>query len=482
MLLFQYRFMVTSFRVLGRLTLVTAAFLLIFPLCLCALTEPDAQGQMAYVKYFEERLKTAVIGITGTDKVIVVIKAEVVRDGRSGRNDVLKTKEKSGRKAELLPGVPQKKQYTIEQSTVLSGEFQGKSGANYLIRVASATILIDKRVPEDRIAEVRSVASRMLGRGAENIDIHLIDVRKNFLIPSVFEKPQFYWMAAILMAGLFLAVIAYFMSTALMKLSSSVSGRLDITQNLEGKEGRRQEEGGEAEATEAGSKALAEAKQDGPFSFIRAQDIPSLAYLLMERPAAEVAIVANFLRPELALKLLQKFPAEKKAEIIVTLSEMKEFDPDTVSGISDALNERLKRAVRGEDKVASLLGLAGEELRETVFALIEQKDNGATARLRKKVKSIEDLFEEMSPQDIQRIFRSVGVSSLAQVVREFPEDIQKKVLDSLTEKAAERFRQEMELSRPLPAARLMEEKIEMFAFIHRMAETGALELSPPGEG
>lgn len=452
------------------------------------MTEPDGLEQTAFVAHLEERLKTAVTGITGTDKVIVVVRAAVGPQrggGRAGKGDVLKTKEKSARDAELLPGVPQKKQYTIGESTVFSGQFQSRGGTNYL-RVASVTILIDRGVSEERIAEARDAVSRIIGPGEESrIDIQLVDFRSS--LSAMFKKPQFYWMASITLAGIFLAVVAYYLSTALMKLTSSVSGSLDINQNVGGRHAaggkvgvadysalspdlQRQMPGGEQAA-----------EPEGPFSFIRPRDVASLASILSERSAVEGAIVVNFMKPDLAMKLLQRLPDEKRAEIIAKLSGMKEFSPEEVSGIADALSEGLKRTVRGEEKAASLLGLASGELREKVFNMIGGESDGATARLRGKVKSIEALFEEMSQQDIQRIFRSFDISAFARLLRTFPEDVQKKVLTSLTEKAAERLQQEMELGRPLPQERLMEEKIEMLAFIQGLAETGALDLSPQAD-
>ena len=162
---------------------------------------------------------------------------------------------------------------------------------------------------------------------------------------------------------------------------------------------------------------------------------------------------------------------------MVKLSGLKEIDPKLIKDIEETLGEGMGRIIRGEDKVASLLGFTDQSFRDKVFGVIESTDSAAMSRIRRKVRGLETIIEETSQEDIRKIFRSLDVSVFARVIMSFPDELRNKIIESLSDGAATRLKQEIDLSRPLPPIKLMEEKRNLLSLIHRLSESGLTDAS-----
>jgi flagellar motor switch protein FliG len=110
-----------------------------------------------------------------------------------------------------------------------------------------------------------------------------------------------------------------------------------------------------------------------------------------------------------------------------------------------------------------------------VLSALEEKNPKAAARLQKKLKSFQDILRTLRPATILALIQQVDFTTFARVLKAETEDLQQKIVNSLTEGASERLREELEYSRPFGAARLKKEKLAMLRIIRRMAEAGLLE-------
>ena len=82
---------------------------------------------------------------------------------------------------------------------------------------------------------------------------------------------------------------------------------------------------------------------------------------------------------------------------------------------------------------------------------------------------------EIPPVGIQSIYRRLDRTLFAQILKSSNEDIQNRVLESLTVGAAERLKEEMELSPPLSEKRLRKEKHKIVQIIRTLSVAGLLE-------
>jgi hypothetical protein len=353
------------------------------------------------------------------------------------------------------------------------------------VRRLSATVFVDDGVSERTLAVVREVAAKVVGYDAgrgDELEVKRLNFSgrgPNFL--SFLQPPDIYWLVIALSGAFFLVSAAtYFIRPS--RKASARSLKIDVDSSkgglITGGGAPQAAHGGEAGRSVLAS-PLAAASEDAektpsPFSFIKEGHNRDLAFILRNEPAADVATVINYMEPGLATRLFEYFPEERQVEIAVYLNAIKEVSPGEISRIEERIKDRLGYLIGGEDKVADILGMAGDEVRKKVIGRIQAADAAAAARLTRKSRDFEAVIRDLSAEDIQVLSRHVDSTVFAQVLKSSPQAVQDRVLGSFSAGAREMLKQNMDLSRPLPASRLKNEKYDIMLAIRRLARDGLI--------
>lgn len=426
----------------------------------------------------ERKLKQVIQEITGTDKVVIFVNAELV--SARGDSDRLLEKKKGG--ALVLPGVPEKKEFGSGQSEMLFGAGSSK----YKVSKIVLSVWIDKSVPGSIVELIQDIAKNVISfsqtRG-DQINIKKVDFESKSVLGSLFMPPNVFWLILTLVGGFMMVMTGIFLMDPLKKIIpalkdidwSVIRGGGATTQAVTVEHTSTYEREVMAGAS-ASAAASVTAKDEGlPFFFVRERDLPSLAFLLKERTAQDIAIVVNYLDPAIAMRLLELFPKEKQVEVALSLGK-EEINTDKVTALEDLVKSKLTYVVGGENKLITLLDMTNEDVREKIVKTLEAKDAQTAARLKQRIKSLENIIRELPVQGIQTLYRNVEAALFAQILKTSPDDIQQKVISSLSAGAAERLKQEMEFSRPLSAMRLRREKQNLMVIVRRLINEGLVEV------
>jgi flagellar motor switch protein FliG len=119
--------------------------------------------------------------------------------------------------------------------------------------------------------------------------------------------------------------------------------------------------------------------------------------------------------------------------------------------------------------------MSGDEVRSKVMNYIESKDQNTASRLKNKVKSFEATIQDLPAQGIQILYRRINPMLIAQLLKASSEAVKDKFMSSLSEGAAERLKQEIELSPPLSKRRLRKEKIGLMLLLNSLIDEGTIE-------
>lgn len=426
----------------------------------------------------EKKLKQVIVEITGTDRVVIFVNAELVSKGGAGDRGRI---EKRG-DALVLPGVPAKKEFGAQQSSEIM--LPGAAG-KFSVNKITLSIWIDKSVPSSIVELIQDIAKNVIGfsqtRG-DQIDIKRVDFEGKGFFSTLFAFPNILWLILTLVGGFMMVTIGMFFMAPLKKVIPAVK-EIDWSQ-IRGTGGgtttvehtttfEREVLADRSEKPAAAVPGQQEAAL--PFAVVKERDLPGLAYLLKDRPAQDAAIVANYLDPALAMRFLDLFPRDRQVEIALILSK-EDISMDKVQALEDLVKSKLAYVVGGENKLLSLLDMTNEEVRDKVVKTLETKDAQTAARLKQRIKSLETILREVPALGIQTIFRNIDATLFAQVLKTLPDEIQQKVLTSLSAGAAERLKEEMTLSRPLSSARLKREKQNMMVTLRRLLSEGIIEM------
>ena len=424
----------------------------------------------------ERKLKQVIMEITGTDRVVIFVNAELA----SARGDGGSVLEKKKTNALVLPGVPEKKEFGTGQSEMLFGAGSSK----YRVNKIALSIWIDKSVPGSIVDLIQDIAKNVIGysqtRG-DQIDIKKVDFESKGLFRTLFALPNLLWLVLTIVGGFALVAVGMFFMDPLKRVVpalkeidwGTIRGTGGSTSTVERTTTFEREiiagQGGKADA------ALKEQDAALPFSFVRERDIPGLAFLLKDRPAQDIAIVANYLDPAVATRLLERFPRERQVEVALLLGK-EEIGTDKVPALEEMVRNRLAYVVGGENKLLTILDMANEDVRDAIVKNLESRDAATATRLKQRIKSLEAIIRELPAQGIQTLYRTIDATLFAQVLKSTPDEVRQKVVSSLSAGAAERLKEEMQLSRALSAARLKRERQNLMVLVRRLISEGLVEV------
>lgn len=427
----------------------------------------------------ERKLKQVIMEITGTDRVVIFVNTELT----SARGDSDKLMEKRKGNALVLPGVPEKKEIGSGQSEMLFGAGSSK----YKVNKITLSIWIDNSVPGSIIELIQDIAKNVIGynqnRG-DSINVKKVDFESKGFFSSLFALPNLFWLILTLVGGFMLVTVGLFFMDPLKKVvpalknidwglirgtGDSSTVERTMTYEREVLSGRPGASGNEP--------AVLSVEKDTalPFSFIRERDIQSLAFLLKDTTAQDIAIAINYLDPAIGMRLLDLFPKEKQVEVALILGH-EEINREKVHALEEMVKSRLTYVVGGENKLLALLDMTSEDVRDKIVKTLETKDAQTATRLKSKIKSLESIIRELPALGIQTLYRNIDATLFAQILKASPEDIRQKVIASLSAGAAERLKEEMELSRPLSGVRLRREKQNLMVLVRRLISEGLVEV------
>ncbi len=424
----------------------------------------------------ERKLKQVIMEITGTDRVVIFVNAELA----SARGDSDKLLEKRKTNALVLPGVPEKKEFGSGQSEMLFGAGSSKYRVNKIL----LNIWIDKSVPGSIVDLIQDIAKNVIGysqtRG-DQITVKKVDFESKGFFRTLFALPNLLWLVLTIVGGFALVALGMFFMDPLKKVVpalkevdwSTIRGTGGATTSTVERTYEREIVGGIAAA--GPEKAATAQDASLPFSFVRERDIPSLAFLLKDRSSQDISIVANYLEPALATRLLERFPRERQVEVAMLLGK-EEIGTDKVPALEELVRTRLNYVVGGENKLLTILDMANEDVRDTIVKNLESKDAATATRLKQRIKTLETIIRELPVQGIQVLYRNIDATLFAQVLKSTPDEIQQKVITSLSAGAAERLKEEMQLSRALSAARLKRERQNLMVLVRRLITEGLVEV------
>ena len=161
----------------------------------------------------ERKLKQVIMEITGTDRVVIFVNAELA-SARGGGGSVL---EKKKANALVLPGVPEKKEFGSGQSEMLIGAGSSKYSVNKIV----LSIWIDKSVPGSIVDLTQDIAKNVIGfsqnRG-DQINIKKVDFESKGFFRNLFAMPNFLWLILTMVGGFTLVTVGMFFMDPLKKI------------------------------------------------------------------------------------------------------------------------------------------------------------------------------------------------------------------------------------------------------------------------
>lgn len=220
-------------------------------------------------------------------------------------------------------------------------------------------------------------------------------------------------------------------------------------------------------------KSVTEAER--PFSFIREEHLPKLAYLMRRGTPEHLAMVIHYLPPHIASRFLESQSDGVRARVAQYLADVTELEEAAVREVEKWIKTRIDFLVGGEEKLAEIIEGIPSEKQEEFLSKIAAKDPLIRTRLERRLVRIEDVAG-LETAELQALLRKVPMQTVAQVLKA-RQDLADQILPKLSANIAERLREEMALARDIPEDRLRAETSRIVRALKEMVQQGAVVLT-----
>lgn len=220
---------------------------------------------------------------------------------------------------------------------------------------------------------------------------------------------------------------------------------------------------------------------------LEAADPAAIGAVLEHEHPQLVAAVISQMQPEKAADVVSRLPAEKRPQVLMRLGTMTEVPASVVEEIAGALTTELPSVdaettlqVKGLDRTAAVIRKLGRELGEEVLdALADENDELADA-IRQAMYTFDDLMV-LNAASLRLVLEGVPSERLTLALKTAPEKLKNAVFSSMSRRAADRIREDMEMLGAVRLADVEAAQREIVEVATRLMAEGTITLDGGGD-
>ncbi len=461
--------------------------------------------QLAIESQLQNRIEGILSKTLPANSYLVTVKVEMdttskpvggraARASRNGKNPF------SSQSQFVLPGVPQKKEFIMQDEKPVE-ETADIFETETLVRRILITILVAPDIAADQVRGLREVVQASIPFNPLRGDELQIQ-NSNLLKPvnpssanskntpagqtpsrsALFDRANApLWILFGVIGTLFIIFLAFlfgpvrsFLNRLLAVLPRVGEQAAYAVNNAPAKSGMA---GGNGNGTLNGtlqSRRNGTDVDEGPFRFIREDQLNKLPILLRQMPPAQAAIVVAYLPPEWASKMFSALDSGAQGAIMGELAQAREVPAETVKEVEAFVKGKLPYLVGGVDWVQSVYQLTQPQTQRALLGSLAQQSPDLAQNLRRKTFFFEDVA--VLPAGAMRLLvAEAGYPALAQALRSEKVEFRNSVLVRLPAATREIILQELELSGEDRAA-TTEAKVKIVNLGQRLLMDGRIQL------
>jgi flagellar motor switch protein FliG len=241
-------------------------------------------------------------------------------------------------------------------------------------------------------------------------------------------------------------------------------------------------------------RALGEAKTqeifvDAPQSAMErlaSADPLALAGVLENEHPQLVAAILSQLDTDKAAGVLNGLPEQVRPIVLERLATMTEVPAGLLEEVAAALSAELPTAeaeaamsVDGVTRSAALVRKLGRETGEALLGLLGEQNNDLASEIRRSMYSFEDL-KVLDARSIRSLLEAVPADRLTVALKTASEDLRAHIFSSMSKRAAERIREDMEVLGGVRLADVENAQREIVEAALRLDADGVISLEGQG--
>jgi flagellar motor switch protein FliG len=329
-----------------------------------------------------------------------------------------------------------------------------------MIKKISATLILDRNIPDSDSRLAKKLASGLLGLPQEREDlvtVEKMDFRKTkpFAVEDLLLPPNLWNLIWTLLAAILGAftVFSFFKPFAhsTRELVGVLAAKANDSQGLSGPDrlasASAEQALAAAPAADVKDARASDPDRKPPFWFITQESTGNLAFILKTRPVEDITIVLSY-APEAAAAALIEALYPKSIEALANLSKVTLMPEARIKGLEAELFSALDYVVGSEDKTTGIVEQLPDAMQSAALASFSSHNPVFSRKLSAGIVRFSDL-RNLEAVHAQMLTRRLPMRNLALALKN--SDLAQPFIEKLSGGMQERFRQELDLTRnPAP--------------------------------
>jgi len=220
-----------------------------------------------------------------------------------------------------------------------------------------------------------------------------------------------------------------------------------------------------------------------PFSFLQKIGSENLLTFISEEHPQTIALILSHVPQALAAEVLSGLPAAKQLEVVRRVAHMEQTSPEVISDVEKSLESRMKSAFTqkmekagGVPAVAQILNVTDRMTNKAILENLEQDDPDLVEQIKRLMFVFDDLLK-LDDKAIQTLLKEVETSQWALALKGANEDLKRKVLGNLSQRAAAMLEEEMQYLGPVRVSDVEGMQQTIVDIVRRLEDSGEIVIS-----
>lgn len=213
-----------------------------------------------------------------------------------------------------------------------------------------------------------------------------------------------------------------------------------------------------------------------PLKWMSAKDIHAM---VGEEHPQIIALVLSFLASDTAADVLKLLEPDEQEDVVFRLATLGKVNADAIETIEQLLTSfhapqasvSIDTGGSSASAIAAIMNAIGKKESARVIKSLAKKDKKMAGAIEDQMFTFADLVT-LDVKDLGTVIRAVDSASLVPALKGADEKLRKRILSSMSSRAAQTVEDEIEERGPIPMAEVVEAQRDVVAQARRLADAG----------
>ena len=217
-----------------------------------------------------------------------------------------------------------------------------------------------------------------------------------------------------------------------------------------------------------------------PFGFLQKVDSQNLLTFIIDEHPQTIALILSHVPPSQAADIISGLPADRQLSVIRRIATMGQTSPEIIQEVERGLERRMAAVMSqqfenagGVSSVAEMLNVIDRATERSLLENLAQEDPDLVEEIRRLMFVFEDITK-LSDRDIQSLLKNVESSQWAMALKGASEEIKDKILNNMSQRAADLLREEMEYLGPVKLSSVEQTQQQIVDIVRRLEDAGEI--------